>query len=109
MKTLIAILADLKKRPHFSIIFSLIALLFCSIMLGGASTYDIQGMVLVFTKLTIWVIAVGYYQKLMSAMGDNDMEDDWKRMNEGNLGISIYRTAQLVVVGIASAVLINKI
>lgn len=88
------------------------ALLLASILivlLGGASAYDLQSIGLVFVRLNAWILAIIFYPRLMSALGDDDLEDDWKRINDGNVAVAAYRGVEFAVVGIAAALLIFKV
>ena len=79
------------------------------VLIGGGSAYDLQSIGLVFVRLNAWFLAIIFYPRLMSALGDDDLEDDWKRINDGNVAVAAYRGVEFAVVGIASALLIFKV
>lgn len=79
------------------------------IVLGGGSAYDLQSIGLVFVRLNAWVLAIIFYPRLMARFGDDDLEQDWHRINDGNLAVALYRLGEFAVVGVAAALLIGKV
>lgn len=79
------------------------------IILGGGSAYDLQSIGLVFVRLNAWMLAIIFYPRLMARFGDDDLEQDWKRINDGNLAVAAYRGVEFAVVGVAAAVLIAQV
>jgi hypothetical protein len=88
------------------------ALIFASalfIALGGINAYDLQSIGATFVRLNAWVLVVTLYPRLMAKLGDDDLEQDWQRINDGNLAVAAYRSVEFAIVGIAAAMLIYKI
>lgn len=107
-----AYLANPKKQRQL-ILAALVIVLgvtsFFVLKAGGTNAYDMQAIGLVFVRLNMWVLTVVFYQRLMAALGDDDVETDWDRINAGNVAVSVYRAVELIVIGGASALLISKV
>lgn len=99
----------MKRKPLVALGAALIVFSALFILAGGLSSYDVQSLGLVFVRLNMWVLAVVFYPKLMALMGDDDLEEDWKRINDGNTAVAAYRGVEFAIVGIAAALLIFKI
>lgn len=100
----------MKRKLTLAVLMVLLAVLsLVVIRIGGTNAYDVQGFGLVFVRLNIWVLAVVFYQRLAAALGDDDLENDWTRINDGNLAVALYRVGEFAVVGIAAAVLVGKV
>lgn len=80
-----------------------------ALVMGGTSTFDLLGMVLTAFRMTAWVIGVSAYYPLMVAMGEDDLEKDWQRINDGNVAVAVFRGLEFAVVGITLALLLSQI
>lgn len=100
----------MKKRLIFIglvLMFLLFALL--SFNLGGGGKYDGQGFTLLFMRMALWLILVTIIYPIRAAMEDDDLEEDFERINQGNVAVAIYRGAEFLIVGAAAAVLVSQI
>lgn len=79
------------------------------IFLGGVSSYDLQGLALVPMKLLALVLWIYFYSRVMPLLGDDDVNEDWERINSGNLAVALYRALEYAVIVIAGAMLIYKV
>lgn len=79
------------------------------IQLGGTSSFDMIGFGLVFVRMTAWLLMVAFYYPIIAALGDDDLEKDWSRINAGNTAVSLYRGVEFAVVGVAALMLVYKI
>lgn len=77
--------------------------------LGGTSKFDMIGFGLMCVRMLAWVVGVSFYFPLMAALGDDDLEQDYARINDGNAAVAIYRGAELLIVGATNAVLVSQI
>lgn len=77
--------------------------------LGGKSDFDMIGFGLMCVRMTAWAIGVSFYYPLMAALGDDDLEEDYQRINSGNAAVAIYRGFEFAVVGATAAVLVSQI
>lgn len=96
-------------KPIAALAVGLIVASALFVLFGGMSAYDLQSIGLVFVRLNAWVLVIIFYPRLMAKLGDDDLEEDWKRINDGNVAVAAYRGLEFAVVGFASAMLIFKI
>lgn len=89
-----------------------VAALFLAIMvlrLGGNSDYDMQALAKVAATIIIWFLIVVGYARIKALVEEDDLVQDWLRINDGNVAVAIYRGLELFGVSIAAALLITKI
>lgn len=91
------------------ILLALILAALAVIHLGGTSKFDMLGFCLMMVRMLAWVVGVSFYFPLMAALGDDDLEQDYSRINDGNVAVAVYRGLELAVVGATAAVLISQI
>lgn len=91
------------------LVIVLSVLSFKALNAGGGNDYDWQSLWLVLARLNMWVLAIVFYRNLMAAMGDDDLEADWQRINDGNIAVALYRLTEFAVMGITAGLLISKI
>lgn len=77
--------------------------------LGGTSTFDVLGFALLLVRMLAWALVVAFYYPLNAALGDDDLEQDYARINDGNTAVAVFRGLEFAVVGITAAMLISKI
>lgn len=100
----------MRRKIIVGLLVTLLALLSLLVVrIGGTNAYDMQGMGLLFVRLNAWLLAVMFYRALAAALGDDDLEQDWTRINDGNLAVALYRVGELAVVGLATAMLVAKV
>ena len=80
-----------------------------ALLMGGTSTFDMLGFTLTVFRMTYWMLGVALYYPLLAALGENDLEEDWNRINAGNVAVALYRGLEFLVVGVTLAVLISQI
>lgn len=77
--------------------------------LGGTATFDVLGFSLLLVRMLAWVLIVAFYYPLNAALGDDDLEKDYGRINDGNIAVAVFRGLEFAVVGATAALLITKV
>lgn len=82
---------------------------FFAVGMTDNSTYDIQSLILSVFRLNVLMIWVMFVLKLRAAIEGDDLEEDWKRIDQGNIATAIYRGAEFAGIVVAGALLIQKV
>lgn len=88
----------------FALLISVVAIYF-----EATTDYDWQSIKLALLRVTVWVLFVLFYTKVKSLFEDDDDEEDWARINAGNVAVSVYRGLELLGVCIAASMLVWQI
>lgn len=98
-----------RKLTLFLIMLALVLACVSVILLGGKSTFDMLGFALLWVRMTAWALLVSFYYPLMAALGEDDLAEDYQRINDGNVAVAIDRAGEFIVVGATAAVLVTTI
>lgn len=79
------------------------------IYLGGTSSFDLLGFALVVVRMLGWILVVSFYYPLAAALGDDDLQEDYARINDGNVAVAVFRGLELAGISFTAAMLISKI
>lgn len=98
-----------RKLWIFGLVVTLAILSGLVLLANGMAVYDLQSMGLIFVRINAWIIALSFYRMVAAALGDDDLEADWGRINEGNVAVALYRAVEFAVIGAALAMLVYKV
>lgn len=79
------------------------------VSIGGGGAYDVQALVLLALRVVTWFLIVIGFTRFHSLCEDDDREEDYQRINQGNAAVGIYRGLELFGVSIAAALLIAQV
>lgn len=73
------------------------------------TAYDRQAFTLFGVRVLSWFLIVVGYAPIKSLFEEDDLEQDWSRIDAGNISVGNYRGLELLGVSIAAAVLVTKV
>lgn len=91
------------------IVISAVVFSFLVVRIGGYSDYDFQGLGLTVLRLNLLMLWVMFVLKLRAAAEGDDLDEDWKRIDGGNIATGVYRGLEFLGLVVAGALLIGKI
>lgn len=105
-----------KKIGRFAVALVVIAFIFgiADAVLGFMTSddpadYGRQGFLLGVLRVMFWFIIVVGYAPMKALLEEDDVKQDWARINDGNTAVGLYRGLELLGVSVAAALLIAQI
>lgn len=73
------------------------------------SDYDYHAWLLTAARMAVLALYVMFIMKLIALIEGDDIEEDWKRIDSGNVATAVFRGLEFASLVIAAAMLIAKV